>query len=135
MGIPKAAVMVDWEKFFDSIGRSVGFELMKALMPSGDPGRRYIEAEERFYAQAKFRFKIGKFYSAIEKTRQAGFPQGPQIAVQVAPAIIAMWSKAVGNQTKASPSDFIDDGSIRTKDCQDNAEAVETIQSVMRLLP
>eukprot|EP00969_Alexandrium_andersonii_P054298 2389992-Alexandrium_andersonii.AAC.1 len=41
-----AAVALDWSKFFDTIDREVGIELLASLMPEGGVAEGYLRAEE-----------------------------------------------------------------------------------------
>ena len=49
MGIPKAAMSLDWSKFFDSLGRDTGNELMQESMTDDSEGL-LIVAAERIYS-------------------------------------------------------------------------------------
>ena len=123
-GIPKAAISLDWAKFFDSLERDVGNELMQEMMTDDSEALLVVEAEWEFTEQAQTRFKVGRAVSAESQTRANGFLQGPNYSIQIAQMFMAVWTKAVEAETNNKTAGFIDDSSVRSNGVETEEEAV-----------
>ena len=132
-GIPKAAISLDWAKFFDSLERDVGNELMQEMMTDDSEALLVVEAERKFTEQAQTRFKVGRAVSAESQTRANGFLQGPNYSIQIAQMFMAVWTKAIEAETNNKTAGFIDDSSVRSNDVETEEEAAEAVLAAWKL--
>ena len=129
MGIPKAAMSLDWSKFFDSLGRDIGNELMQEAMTDDSEGLLVAEAERVFTEQSQCRFKIDKAISEKAETRSNGFLQGPSYSIQVSLLYMSIWTKAVRKETNNKTAGFINDSSVRSNDVETEKEAADPLEA------
>jgi hypothetical protein len=132
-GIPKTAISLDWSKFFDSLERDVGNELMQEMMTDDSEALLVVEAERVFTEQAQRRFKIGRAVSTESQTRGNGFLQGPNYSIQIAQLFMAVWTKAVETETNNKTAGFIDDSSVRSNDVETEKEAADAVMAAWNL--
>lgn len=54
----KMMVSLDWTKYFASIDRGIGFELMRRLMGNSSTGNKFLKCQEKMLASTSYRFKV-----------------------------------------------------------------------------
>jgi len=105
-------ISIDKRIFFDLLQHQIGHSSLRQL---GAPSL-YIDAQERFYANLRYRFKINKSFSH-ENTRTNGFAQGDSYSLQVALATMAFWTYYIQNKSRQiTTGSFVDDSHFYSSD-------------------
>ena len=123
-----AEISIDCSRFFDSLEREVGNELVMEILgeDSSVHAKGYFEAEERLLSDSRFRFKANRAVEFTSQGRTNGFPQGPSSSIQKALAFMAGWTIVIKRKTTCKTAGFIDDTSIRANE----ATRQDTVQQL-----
>ena len=104
-------ISMDRKKFFDLLEWDICEGILLAL---GAPVS-VINAEKRFLSQLTNRFKVGAAFSK-PSARSNSYVQGDSFSIQVALAIMSVWTRAIA-EAGVSASSFLDDSTFRAGDC------------------
>ena len=130
-GNPAAAISLDWSKFFDSVQREIGTELVKDMVNEGT-GKKVFEAEERLLAKIKPRYKVGKTVGRSPYKKENGFFQGPNFSITVALATLSVWTRMTEEKVQCETSSFIDDSSVRSKKGQNKEDVAQCVAKALQ---
>ena len=130
-GKPAAAVSLDWSKFFDSVQRNIGQELVKDMAKNGS-GEKVFRAEEKLLGEIRPRFKVGKSVGKNPYEKSNGFMQGPNYSITVTLATLSVWTRMMEDKVRCKTSSFIDDSSVRTNEGLESKEVAEAIQETIK---
>ena len=117
-GEPFGVISMDRRKFFDLLEWDIGNNLMLAF--GCDP--KVVNAESRFMHNLTSRFKVGQAVST-PSSRINGYVQGDSWSVQVALAVMAVWSKTM-MEAHVHTSGFLDDSNFRANNLEQQDDEI-----------
>ena len=121
-------ISTDRRKFFDLLEWDICEGIMYAL---GAP-KCVVEAEKRFLASMTNCFKIGAAFSRMSK-RSNSFVQGDSFSVQIALAVMSIWTQTIA-EADVEASSFLDDSNFRASEPAGSHDAPDGDSWVSRLI-